>query len=216
MPPFPQTGFLTPLDPPAENPLSEDGAWLQFNTQPPLQKLVTGGNGYLTDSEHGETNYSYWTRRQFSSSGLLELWACITGGQLGAAVESWRVVLATSVGDSWNGYLVLFGGGIFSGYTIRRYSGGDFTNIGGASAGFPDKLGIRIDGNDIQAWGEYGGVWSLEASVSDTTHRGMFYLALGIEDPTGGGLSISCVGGGIPNRTQIYRLVQGRRRVEAV
>ena len=35
------------------------------------------------------------------------------------------VGFALNVGDQWNGYLVMYGGGIGSSYTIRRYDGGN-------------------------------------------------------------------------------------------
>lgn len=207
MPEFPQTAELSPLDPPAENPLSEGGAWLQLEIQPPLQKLSTGD---LTDSIHGDTNYSYWARDQFDSSGLVEVWACIDGGQLGAAIDSWRVLLAHSVGGDWDGYLVLLGGGILDDIVIRRYDNGVPTGLISVSGGSPRKIGMRINGPVIEAWSApLVGAWSLITSVTDTTYRGQFYAGFGIEDPTGGGVTISCVGGGVPNRTQIYRVVPG-------
>jgi hypothetical protein len=207
MPPFPSTPELSTFDPPAENPLYEDGAWLQFNNQPPLKKTALGT---VTDSIHGETNYSYYTRQMFSSNSVVEVWMCTDGGQLGAAVESWRIGLALNTGDGWNGYLVLFGGGIGSDYFIRRYDGGGFTNLITQNDGFPQRIGIRIDGSSIQAWGMYGGVWSMRTSIADTTYRGFFHAFIGIEDPTGGGLSSSCFGAGYINRTQIYRIIRGR------
>ena len=66
-----------------------------------------------------------------------------------------------------------------------------------------------VDGDNIEGWARYAGVWALQCSVVDTTYRGNFYLGIGIEDPTAGGLSLPCFGGGRKNRTQIYRILQG-------
>jgi len=209
---FPSTGILTLFPPPAENPLYESGRWAQLNLdRPPMQKIATGPTtGAATDSEHGNPNYSYWAQETFSTdSGPVEVWACTAGGQLGAALETWRVFLAITLGDRWSGYLAYYGGGIGKGFAIRRYDDGNagFFGIAGSGGGYPDKLGLRINGGEVECWAEFGGVWAMQCSASDGAYRGNFYLGIGIEDPTAGGLSFPCFGGGKPHRTQIYRIL---------
>lgn len=213
---FGTTPLLSLFEPPAEDPLSEEGKWAQTVAErPPMRKVVTFGLiGAATDSSHGDPNYSHWTRETFSSeSGHVEAWACTEGGQLGAALETWRVALWTELGANLTGYLVYYGGGIGKGYAIRNYDGGvaSFTGIAGGGGGFPQRLGIAINGDQIEAWGMYGGVWTLTATGTDTAHRGRFYAGIAIEDPTGGGLSMPCFGAGVPNRTQFFRWTRGYR-----
>ena len=208
--------ILSTFDPPAENPLYEGGNWAQTFNQPPLQKvLVFGGDAVATDSAHGAVNYSHWTQDQFRRGDVpIEAFACTEGGQLGAALETWRVALWNTVTQetpeghvgSVTGYLVYFGGAIGKGFAIRRYDTTGFTQIGASGAvGFPEMIGIRIIGAVIEAWGMYGGVWSLMATATDSNHQGWFYPGIGIEDPTGGGLSIPCFGAGIESDPEFIR-----------
>ena len=197
---FPETGLLSEFDPPAENPLSESGNWGQFFQNPPMQKNASNEAGQTVV---GPVNYSFWTPQMFT--GDAEVWACISGGQLGAALESWRVALWTTAGVK-QGYLALYGGAIGKFFELRRYTDDlNFTSLAVSGGGYPDRLGLRINGTAVEVWAAYGGVWALQLSFTDTTYRGGFYLSIGTEDPTGGGLSISCFGGGRKNRTQIFR-----------
>lgn len=164
--------------------------------------------GAATDSVHNGTNYSYWTRGVFSTPSIVEVWACLDGGHLGAALETWRVALWKVLGDARDGYLAYMGGGIGKEIAIRRYTGGSFTDIAQVGADYPERLGLRIDGANVECWSSLGGVWALRCSAVDNTHRGGFYLSIGIEDPTAGGLSMPCFGGGVRNRSQIFRLLR--------
>ncbi len=206
---FPLTGLLSDFEDPAENPLSESGAWaLLTPDRAPMRKA----GGEATDSAHGNPNYSVWVRDVFTSANGVEVWACLSGGQLGSALETWRVALWRAPYEALEGYLIYYGGGIGKGFTIRRHDGptiDDRVDIVASGGGYPERLGLRIDGDNIEGWARYAGVWSLQCTVVDTTYRGNFYLGIGIEDPTGGGLSMPCFGGGRKNRTQIYRILQG-------
>ncbi len=201
---------LTYFTGPNENPLSEGGDWTQsFGSRDPLRRLSNNA----TDSVHGNPNYSHWTHAFTTDSGPLDVWACSEGGQLGAALESWRVALWSPDFSERNGYEVLMGGAIGKTFGIRTYINnvinpsptqgcvGTFT--------YYERIGIRINGNDVEAWGYIGGTWTLQCSITDTTFRGTMYGGLGIEDPTGGGLTFSCFGAGGKNRTQIYRIIRG-------
>jgi hypothetical protein len=200
--PFPATSQLSDFLDPSENPLYENGNWAQLApSSPPMAKA----GGSAGDSIHNGPNYSYWTRSVYYTPSIVEVWACTSGGQLGAALETWRVALFTTLGDERNGYLVYFGGAITKAFVIRRYDNGAFTELIGVGNAYPQKLGMRINGDNIEAWGEYGGVWSLQCSIVDTTYRGAFFLTIGIEDPTAGGLGMPCFGGGLKNRSQIIR-----------
>jgi len=191
-----------------KHPISEGGAWQQSTPQSPLKK--TGG--VATDSSHGLTNYSEWIANTYTTDdGILEVWGIPGGGGLGAAVESHRLTLWTpgAAGRSASGYLTYFGGGIGSDYVIRRYDSFVFTNIAISGTAAPAAMMLRIDGDLIQTWRATDGTfqtWEKMVEVSDTTYRGEFYVGLGIEDPTAGGLSWLAFGGGkktfIP---QIYR-----------
>ena len=160
----------------------------------------------------GPPNYSYWTRDAFSGD-IVEAWMCTSGGQLGAAVETWRIALLLDDPAQFQGYLGYFGGGITKEIVIRQYDDVGTQNViaqgalpGGA---YPEMIGLRINGDAVEFWAMITGTWALYLTVNDTTYRGAFYLVIGTEDPTGGGLSISCFGGGVKNRTQIYRVIRG-------
>ena len=79
--------------------------------------------------------------------------------------------------------------------------------MGGAGIGYPSKIGMRITGGVIEVWYANGGAWTNPFTVTDGTYRGNFYAGIGVEDPTAGGLSFTCFGGGRPHRTQIYRVL---------
>lgn len=206
------TALLDEFDCPPENPLSEDGRWQQTTPErPPLKKVtVSLGVCGATDSENNPApNYSHWAQETFDSEkGVVEVWGCTTGGQLGVALETWRVALWSSVG-SVTGYLLFYGGAISKGFKIRQYDGNlaSFTEIASSAAvGYPERIGLKINGADIEGWGMYAGVWTLMCSApGNTAYRGKFYLGLGIEDPTGGDLGFACLGGGVPRRTQFFR-----------
>lgn len=203
--------LLTTFEGPDEGPLSEGGNWQRtIIARPPLRRLSNSA----TDSSHGDANYSNWvTPYSTDPSGILDAFGCTTGGQLGTALETWRVALWSVLGASLTGYLAYFGGGISKGYVLRNYSGGlaSFTDIAasGATLSYPEQIGIRINGTEVECWGMDAGVWSLKCSATDTDYRGQFYSGLGIEDPTGGGLAFTCFGAGTRQRTQIYRILRG-------
>lgn len=203
--PFPKTGLLAEFTGPAENPLSQGGKWAQTRvTRPPLKKEV----GSVTDSIHGDPNYSHWTPETFV--GDVEVWGCSVGGQLGAAVETWRVFAFAGLGLA-SGYQVYFGGGIGKGFAIWKYTNDDFIALAGSGfPGYPSAIGMRIHDGVIEAWGAFGdpfdqNAWSIFCQASDNTYTGPFYIGLAIEDPTSGGLGFTCFGGGTPHRTQFFR-----------
>jgi hypothetical protein len=208
---FPSTGILSEFLPPAENPLYEGGLWAQTTHQrEPLQKTVTGGTGEATDSVHGNPNYSHWSQETFT--GDVEVWGCSGGGQLGAALESWRVTMWLDP-EATVGYVTLYGGALGKGFFTRRYGGpsiDNFLGIGSSGGGYPTGLGMRINGDEVECWSSYGDpfdptTWNLQHTATDTTHRGNFYLGLSIEDPTGGGLGFGCFGGGVRHRSEFFR-----------
>lgn len=215
--PFPSTSLITEFDGPAENPLSEGGKWIQARSlRPPLKKDV----GSVSDSIHGDPNYSVYIAQAFcTNNGAVEAWACSGGGQLGAALETWRIALWKNL-FSVSGYQVYYGGGIGKGTAIWRYDNDDFFAIGGAGdTGYPSGIGIRITGSQVQAWMAYGDpydplAWIMTAEATDNAHRGCFYASIGIEDPTGGGLGFGCFGGGPLHRTQFYRWLPALTPVE--
>lgn len=202
--PFPSTGKLTEFDPPAENPLSEGGTWQQLTPErSPLRK--TGANT-VTNTTFGFPDYSVYVKEAFF--GNAEVWACPIDGQLGAALETWRISIWTEIGVDVKGYQLYHGGALSKDLVLRKYTGGigSFTGIGGlGGVGYPDGMGLKINGNEVEAWTEVAGVWSLIFSVTDTPGTGPFYLGLGLEDPTTGGLSFSCFGGGTRKRSQFFR-----------
>jgi hypothetical protein len=203
-----------------ENPLGiSDGNWTATdpNNRPPLQLASNSA----TQTVAGDPNYSHWTRQTFdSSTGEAQIWACTDGGQLGAALETWRVALWLVVGGSVSGYLAYYGGGIGKGFALRRYDGGiaSFTGIGGSGGGYPTGLGIGINGGNVECWASYGDpfnptTWALQCSATDGAYRGKFYGGIAIEDPTSGApgsLSFGCFGGGVPTRTQFFRWLHPR------
>lgn len=198
------TNVLSLFDPPAENPLSEAGAWAQTSTdRAPMRKTAIGD---ATDSSHGDPNYSHWVREKFYA-GIdgppTDAWGCLSGGQLGAALETWRVALWSRIAPSVQGYLVFFGGGLSKDLILRRYDGGfaSFTAIGGVNLGgaYPSMMGVRINGPDVEAWYRTTGDWTFGFAVADSTYRGWFNAGIGVEDPTGGGLAFPCFGAGTEN-----------------
>ena len=206
---FPVVSVLSYFEGPAENPLSEGGHWQQTTPErAPMKKEV----GTVTDSSHGDPNYSHWTPQRFNDQdGIVDVFACTNGGQLGAAVETWRVALWSEVGVNVSGYLLYYGGGISKGFVLRRYAGGilNFTEIVGNVADYPEAIGIRRYGDTLEGWGMFGGVWLLQVSTTDSNYHGNFWAGISIEDPTGGGLGMPCFSFGRKNRTQIYRIIRG-------
>jgi len=201
---FPNTALLSEFDPPAENPLSEGGVWIPL--VPDREPLQKNASNQARNTTFGNPDYSAWVREVYP--GDAEVWACLAGGQLGIALETWRIGLFTSIGDTLEGYLLLSGGSISKDLALRRYDGNitNFTGIGGlGNVGYPLMMGLKINGTHVEAWTWDGISWSLRIDVVDNTYRGSFFLALGLEDPTGGGLGFECFGGGIPRRTQFFR-----------
>lgn len=220
----PQTGFLSLFEDPPENPLREGGNWYppflgdhNFGSNVNYLDMRKEG-GDATDQPHGtQLNgiiaYSYWTREQFAGDQV-EVWGLPSGGQLGAALESWRLFMWSGLNNP-TGYLVYIGGGLSKDTVIRKYGGGSFEDIAGTGGGYSSALMLRINGNDIEAWAvpypqdwEDPDNWVLRTSIPDITYRGPFYIGMGIEDPTNGGLSWLAFGGGKPHRTQIYRILK--------
>lgn len=205
---FPETPELTEFVGADENPLSDGGNWAGgIDNAAPL-KLISNT---ATDSAHGAPNYSYWTRNAFRTSdrSAVEVWGCTVGGQLGAALETWRVALWLDDPALAIGYLGYMGGGIGKEFAIRRYDGGltNFTDLASSFGVYMEKLGLAINGDAVELWWYGSGTWNLALSVDDPNHRGQFYLSLGIEDPTGGGLGFVCMGGGTVRRSRIIRYV---------
>lgn len=203
------TPQLTDFVGPDEDPLSMDGRFGPLGFRPlQLQRF----NNTATSQPHptvidGYIAASRWTPETFT--GNVEVWACTDGGQLGAALESWRI-------DLWNaplnlqGYSFLYGGGISKGYFLRYYSGGgvsNFTNLASSAGGFPDIMMMRLTPTNVEGWASFdnGANWSLMVSVADANFRTNLHMSLQVEDPTNGGLYFSCFGGGVPHRTQFFR-----------
>lgn len=211
---IPGTSLLSLFAGPAENPLYEGGKWSGIEQANPLKKEAGTPTGSATDSVHGSPNYSYWTPATYyasATSGIVEVWGCPVGGGLGAALETWRLALWRDNPDNVQGYLLYNGGGIGKAFTLRRYNGGslsNFVDIASVGATSTAQMMLRINGPYVEGWRTDDGVnWYKALSVLDTTYRGSFYLVLGIEDPTAGGLGWNCFGGGIKLRTQIYRVL---------
>ena len=204
MPDFGTTPVLSDftLGPFPENPLSEDGRWEAPwpDQSPPLQKIA---NGIVSDSLHGPVSYSYWAQQAFH--GDVEVYACMSGGQLGAAVETWRVFMWHDDPFVGNGYQVYIGGGIGNEINLRRYDDRVPTQLAQGSMGFPMRLGLRISGSRIETWVDHGAGWVADIFAVDTTYRGTFYIGCGIEDPSGGGVTFNCFGGGRPSVSQFFR-----------
>src|SRR5262245_17342904 len=114
---------LSTFDGPDETPLSEGGKWAQTTPERDPMRLFQGD---ATDSVHGEPNYSHWVADvvQIPLGFRGEVFGCTAGGQLGAALETWRVFLFNQVGVNFYGYLVYVGGGIGKEFRIRRYDNG--------------------------------------------------------------------------------------------
>lgn len=179
-----------------ENPLSDGGNWAQtFSSRDPLKRLGNQARNSTTTNP----NYSYWTS-PFDADAIdpLEIFACSGGGQLGAALETWRIDLWQTVGGtSVNGYELFFGGGLSKGWELDKWVSSSGTNLDTAPYnGYPNKIGLRLNGDDVEGWANYAGTWVMEVSATDTTFRGSLYASLAIEDPTSGGLYFDCFGGG--------------------
>lgn len=202
---FPETSLLADFVGPPENPLSDDGRWAAY-IRPPLQR---GGSG----SAHGTVEYavngSYWAQQSYSG-GIIEAWGCAPVAGLGAALESWRILLLRDDPNGMVGYSSGYGGGIGENYFFRRLSGGGaFTTLGEVGGGGPNPgLGIRITPTAVEQWAEQTpGTWTLIQSFADTTYRGgNWYIAIETEEQ-GSVTSVgwSCFGGGVPVRSQFFR-----------
>jgi hypothetical protein len=208
--PFPSVGMITSFAGAAENPLSEGGAWATYGSPPdryPLQKMAPGS---VTPTTEFFVNGMYYTRQTFLPT--CEVFACVEGGGLGAANESWRVVFWLGHPDSATGYLSGFGGGIGEEYFVRKYNGGSFDNwttLGTLDTTNPVKLGLRITASAVEQWAEFGGTWSLIQSFGDTTYRGAFYAAIEMEEQGSvGNVGMGCFGAGVKNRQHIYRVLR--------
>jgi hypothetical protein len=208
--PFPSTGYISTFDGPDENPLSENGAWRGLDAHAPMQKL---GPHNITNTT-ATINYSTYVAQAFYASGtnIIEIWACTVGGQLGAALETWRVYLFQNIQGAYYGYMFRYGGAIGKSFELRVYTGGGTsgTNIAQVGGGYPDRLGLRINGAVIEGWAMYGGVWQLMCSATNTAYRGYFYGGCGTEEEfVIGSLGINCFGGGVVHFTQFYRWMPG-------
>lgn len=218
MPNILTTDFLSQFDDPPEDPLREGGNWF-----PPFLGSIPGSyildmrkeGGDATDQYHprvlsGYIAYSYWTPMTFSGDHV-EVWGIATGGQLGAALETWRLFMWQQLYPP-AGYLVYYGGGIGKGLVIRRYNGNwTYDVIASAGSFYPGYLLLRINGADIEAWAADTDPQNLalQCSAPDPNYRGPFHIGMGIEDPTVGGLAWTAFGGGVKRRTQFYRWVKG-------
>lgn len=224
---FPSTGQLTEFRRPAvttidggqwyESPLSEDGDWTASHPdQPPMLKRGASSDPVGTPGAASVTgefvvNYSHWTRNL--AFGDAEVWACTSGGQLGAALETWRVALWTQTGGNLTGYLLYYGGGIGKGFGLRKYGNNSFLGIGGANGGYPQRIGLKIvqETQDIQMWAMYSDVWTLmgtqDHAIEPTISLpGPYYMGIGMEEQGGTlELGIDCFGGGTPHRSQFFR-----------
>lgn len=227
-PPGPEEGLVGTLSG-GENPLSIYGKWhgpigqgSPTAVKPQEQQGLHyhGGNPALNSSYDGNAhssvefavNYSYWAQEVFLSDDV-EVWACTDGGQLGAALETWRVFAFNDL-YFMKGYLVYFGGGIDKNLTLRWYdpsaSSRGFLDIGGIPfGGYPTNIGLRINGSQVEAWDSHddGATWVKEIDVTHTgTRGGGWYIGIGTEEQGGTTeLGIGCFGGGIPRRTQLFR-----------
>jgi hypothetical protein len=215
------TPLIAAFNGPVEDPLYQAGAWDMISFYDlPLQLVGPYGGVYMaTSRDHptalsGYIAYSYYTRMTLPADGEWEIWACVSGGQLGAALESWRIAVWGGP-YSAAGYTFLFGGGIAKFYDLRAYLGSrsSFNSLAPVvGAGYPSMMLLRrtSEGN-IEGWSsdDDGANWTMRIQVPDVAPwGGRLYMALGIEDPTGGGLNFGCFGGGIPHRTQIYRILK--------
>lgn len=193
--------------PSGENPLSDGGRWSNDGDRPPL--MVRVGGGSIHGTVEFAVNGSLYVEKVFRGD-IIEVYACTPGTGLGAALESQRVALWTNP-DARTGYSIGWGGGIGEEFFLRRYDSNAFVGIGGAHTrdDHPDLLGLRITPTEVQAWGNYLGVWEQVVTAADTTHRGTFWAALETEEQGGiEEVGFSCFGGGIPNRSQFFRWLQ--------
>lgn len=194
-----------------ENPLYDDGNWDQTEpTRAPLQRLSNSA----TNSASGNPNYSHWTHPAQEVAGLVEMYACTTGGQLGADLETWRIALWTITGSNVTGYLAYFGGSLSKDTVLRRYDGGlgSFTQIASQSfVAWPERMGLRITPTDVEVYEDYGGGWVFSCGAADTTYRGVdWYGGLGVETSVVNTNTFICFALSItPRRTQIYRILKG-------
>lgn len=204
---FESMPLLYNADFPAENPLSDGGAWGTLWTRPPLMgegggvhgtvEFVVNGSLYIRDVYYGST---------------VEAVGCPADSGLGAANESYRIAFwldpSNLIGYSWG-----YGGGIGQSFFMRRYDGGSsFTTIGSANTrnDHPTQMGIRITPTDVEGWGLYAGVWEKVSFAADTTYRGPFYASLETEEQ-GGTVEVAwgCFGAHVVNRQYIYRWLKG-------
>jgi len=170
-----------------ENPLSEGGTWSQTT---PARGALKRASNHATYAGSDPTSYSHYNVEQLSTAGgSAEAWGCSSGGQLGAALETWRLGLWSTVGSGVQGYQLYFGGALSKDFVLRRYDGGitNFTQIGpGQNSDYPVKMGLVVrDDGDIEAWATFTATpttWELQITTNDTTYPGPFYAGLGIEE----------------------------------
>jgi len=205
---FGETPLISDFSGPAENPLSDGGRWATYGRDP----LQRGGTGSIHGTVEFAVNGMYYVVSPLTFTGdTIEVWACTPAAGLGAAIETHRIAFWLGTPDSFNGYLSAYGGGISENYFVRRYDGGALTFTGLSETGgtTPEKLGLRITPTVVEQWAYYGSAWNLIVSHADTTHRGSpWFAALETEEQGGvAEVGFSCFGGGVINRTQIYRYV---------
>ena len=194
---------------PGENPLRDGANWGEYSTRPPLRASDDGL------AVHGTVEFpvngSLYLGAIFQGE-IIEAWGCAPGPGLGAAVESQRIVALTDPAN-YEGYLSGYGGGIGEVYFMRRYDAagpGSFTTLGEVGGTGPELLGIRITPTDVEQWAYYSGGWNLVQTFPDTNHRGPMWIALETEEQGGiEEVGWTCFAAGVPNRTQIYRVVRG-------
>ena len=202
---------------PNENPLSDNGNWVNLLQRPPLKvnSTATGIHGTVEFAVNG----SLYVGKVFNGP-IIEAYGCRPESGLGAALESHRIVALIGNPDNYTGYSSGFGGGIGESYFFRMYSSFAFTPIGdngaadggtGVGGARPQKLGIRILPDRVQQWGYHtvAGGWFLVQTHFGNEHRGPTRIALETEEQGGlSEVSWGCLFGVAPNRTQIYRIVR--------
>lgn len=204
---FPTTPEYTNFDGPNENPLSDGGRWIQGFFGYPLHRE---GNIAKVTTE-GVLNGMVWVANIFPSP--CEVWACTNGGQLGAALETWRVGMFLSTPYDQIGYQSYYGGALNKAFVIRRYDGvGSWTElISFQTLAYPERIGMRITTTHIEQWARYSGVWTFIHQAADTNHRGPFLASIAMEIQGGvDQLWMGCFGAGMKNRQHIYRWLNAK------
>lgn len=191
---------------------------------PPWLQLDTGGtwsnnhlhSGAISHPSEGGTpvSWSYWSPEIMT--GDFEVWGYPTGGEAGAAGTGWRLGfwrVSTAGGASTaSGYLVLWFTALGDACIIRRYSNPTtFVNIASNGDSHGGVQLFRKTGSLLEAFTSFdnGANWTLNLAVNDPTYANdVFYLGVGVEDPTFVGTGWNAIGGGSKAvKPQIYRIL---------